>query len=92
MTSLTLSSYVASNTNVTVTTAATQVVAENTSRKLAFINNNSAVVVYIGTSGVTTTNGYPLAANGNFINVDTISALYGIVASGTADVRVFETN
>lgn len=83
---------------VTVTTTATRL---DTAEKSGGVKpgssiaiyNASASTVYIGmTSGVTTANGVPVAAAswGPSFDLDD-EAVYGIVASGTADVRVIET-
>lgn len=55
------------------------------------IRNNGAAIVYIGASGVTTANGYPLDP-GREMSADLGpgDALYGIVASGTVECRVVE--
>jgi hypothetical protein len=57
--------------------------------------NNGAATVFIGPSGVTTSNGFPLAPGAAFCDdANTRSgaaqAYYGIVATGTAEVRVLE--
>lgn len=55
------------------------------------VYNNGAATVYLGDDGVTTANGYPLAAGSHMsIDLDPSEALYGIVASGTVEVRVLE--
>lgn len=61
------------------------------SQSLTFYNNGAATV-YVGGSDVTTANGAPVPAGtwspGFDLNAD--EALYGIVASGTVEVRVIE--
>lgn len=55
-------------------------------------NTHASATVYLGGATVTTDEGYPLAA-GEALPVGDIGDgdnLYGIVASGTADVRVLE--
>jgi hypothetical protein len=59
-------------------------------RILRVKNNTTATVIYLGTSGVNQTNGYPLAAAAEFADSDSIDVLYAMVASGTADARVME--
>ena len=55
------------------------------------VYNNGAATVYLGDADVTTSIGYPLAAGAHFaIDLDPAEALYGIVASGTVEVRVLE--
>lgn len=53
------------------------------------IINVSGVNVFIGHSGVTTTNGYQLASGADLFIAGPIR-LWGIVATGTADVRILE--
>jgi len=60
---------------------------------IAIINVNSVTkTVYIGGSDVTTTNGYPLTNTSPAISLDIDDSvvIYGIVTSGTADVRTLE--
>lgn len=56
------------------------------------IYNNGSVTVYIGASNVTTSNGVPVPAGtwGPSVDLATNESLYGIVASGTCEVRVLE--
>jgi len=73
------------------TTTAALVAAANATRTKIAIANNGAAVVYIGkASTVTTSTGYPIAANGSFVDTEYTGAIYAIVASGTADLRVWE--
>lgn len=55
--------------------------------------NSSGVTVYIGGADVTSTNGAPVAASSWSPGFDLASddAIYGIVATGTAAVRVLES-
>ena len=63
-------------------------------RKSIAIRNNQAatVIVYIGGSDVTTANGFPLDSTCPSITIDADDAIvvYGIVASGTGNVRAIE--
>jgi len=52
------------------------------------IVNNSAQTVYLGGDAVTTVNGLPLDAGASYENQLWVGAIYGIVAAGTADLRV----
>lgn len=80
-----------SATAVSVATTATLLCNARTTRTGLQIINNSTTVVYIGSSAVTTATGAVLAgAVGAVLNVPVRSALYAIVASGTADVRVLD--
>lgn len=83
---------------VSVGTSATRLdTADDTGDRQAgeslLVYNNSSVTIYIGGAGVTTSTGMPVAANsyGPGMDLQTGDALYGIVASGTAEMRVFET-
>jgi hypothetical protein len=69
---------------VTVANTATLVVAANQAKAGFLIANVGSATVYLGGSGVTTANGYPLDPGEYEGN------LYGIVASGTNAVRVLE--
>lgn len=76
---------------VTVASTATQIAAERSARKGIVIINNGTSDVYIGTSGVTTSNGLLLlGVKGASIVMETTAAVYGIVASGTNDVTYME--
>ena len=84
------------NAAVSVTTSATRLDSSAktdgmTGSDIA-LYNAGAVTVYLGKSDVTTANGVPLAAGAYWSeSLGTDSALYGIVASGTCEVRVRET-
>ncbi len=75
-----------------VTTAATAIpAAALTFRRSILVTNNGSVAVYLGTSSVTTANGTPLAPAASLsLELSAGVVLYGIVASGTADVRTLE--
>ena len=76
---------------VTVTTAATQILAANPNRAGAIIANTGASTLFIGRDNtVTTGNGIPVAAGGSIEDNQSGDAWFGIVASGTADVRALE--
>jgi len=80
-------------TAFTVTTSATALNAANTVRRTLSIFNNGAATLYVGiTSGVTTSNGYPVPAGTSFQDNRTESAWYGICASATLDVRTLEVS
>jgi hypothetical protein len=71
---------------VSVGTSATVISAANTDQAGVLITNASATAtVYLGASGVTSSTGAVLAA-GSSITIPTISAVYGIVSTGTATV------
>jgi|GEM_PF-4726080 len=74
---------------VNVTTTATVISAQSNDKKVVNVQNDSGVTIYLGNSGVTTTNGIKLLVGASVIIKNT-AALYGIVGSGTASVRVME--
>lgn len=84
------------STSVTVGTTATLILAANDNRHSFLINNTSSGTVFIGpTSSVTTSNGISLLENGSLAEDSSgtklyQSDIYGIVAAGTSDVRVWE--
>lgn len=77
-----------------VTVGATAVALPTTalSKRLAIcIYNNSASKIYIGASDVTTSNGYPILPNGQFVQpIDDNITIYAISADAECDVRVME--
>lgn len=82
---------------VTVTTTATRLDTIDETDSVAgsawSVYNNGSATIYIGGSDVTTANGTPVAAGEHYAaDLGTVAeAVYGIVASGTVEVRVFET-
>tara|TARA_Y100000310_G_scaffold303126_1_gene341171 strand:- start:311 stop:610 length:300 start_codon:yes stop_codon:yes gene_type:complete len=89
--------------NVSITDSATQIVAKNLSRIGLFIKNHEAgSTIFIGVdSTVTVDNGYPFVYPNQWVfdfhgnNASLPSGIYqgaffGIVASGTADLRYLE--
>ena len=82
---------------ITVTTAATLIVAGNTARRnLTIVNTSEAVPVYIGPdASITTSNAIPLYETGtrdqDRVPEGYLGPIYGIVSTGTADVRYWET-
>lgn len=82
-----------SHAAVTVNDSADQILGVNSARRGATIVNNGSVVVYLGKSAsVTTANGIPLAVGQSFtINAgEYLGAVFGVTASGSADVRYWE--
>ena len=77
---------------VSVTTTATALPGTPlANRRKMFVQNTSNQTVYLGHSGVTTSNGILLAKGANTeIEVGPTQLVYGIVAAGTADVRLWE--
>jgi len=67
---------------VTVTNSATQIVAARTTRArvVTIINTHATDTLYVGGSGVTTGNGFPLVAGASKVWTNT-AAIYGIRGS-----------
>lgn len=85
--------------NVDVASTATEIVAQNKRRIALTIKNNGSNTVYIEkTNAVTTSNGLPLAPgeelkfsmDGENFQFFPRNSFWGVVASGTEDVRVLE--
>lgn len=82
---------------VTVATTATRLdttdETDSVSGSSIAVYNNGSAIVYVGGSDVTTANGAPVAASswGPSLDLDPGEAWYGIVASGTVEVRVLES-
>lgn len=80
---------------ITVTTSITPLPDEVLSyRRSLVVYNNSSSVIYIGGSDVTATNGMPVPASSYSPPIDAGPKMivYGIVATGTANVRVLEVS
>lgn len=77
---------------VSVGTTATALNPADADAQAVLIQNKGTVEVFIGGSNVTTTIGAGLAAGAEkSMDLSAGEVVYGIVASGTADVRVFRT-
>jgi hypothetical protein len=82
--------------NVTVSNTATKIISANNSRHSFIIVNTGANTVYIGEdAAVTTSNGVPLLQDASLTEDNGgdrlyLGDIYGIVASGTSDVRYWE--
>jgi hypothetical protein len=76
---------------VAPTSTALLALAANTSRLNAVLYNNGVQTIYLGVDNtVTTSTGQPLAPGCALYDSDSSDAWYGIVASGTGDLRVTE--
>lgn len=74
--------------SVTVTVASTPIVPASLYRRVALIQNYTGSTVFLDTSGGTaTTAGYPLAAGSEYRHEST-TAVTGICAALTADIRI----
>lgn len=78
--------------STTVTTTATAIPSSNaTDRRSIILKNEGAVTVYLGGSAVTSSTGFPLEAGDTLpLDLGNDIILYGITASGSADVRTLE--
>jgi hypothetical protein len=75
---------------VTATATAGVVYDGADSVRLAVRNNSTDTVVFLGNSGVTAANGWPLNPGDGYewpIRVDPDSPVYAVTASGTVDLR-----
>lgn len=77
---------------VTVTTSATPIVASRAGRSsVVIINVTGTSSVFVGPSGVTTSNGQVIpGALGAGVSIDGSAAIFGIVSSGTQVVSYME--
>lgn len=76
---------------VSVASTATQIVASRTGRAYEIVTNTGTTDIYLGGSGVTTSTGTLLVGiKGASVAIPFQGALYGIVASGTANVTSAE--
>ncbi len=85
---------VGANGTVTITTSATQIRPANAGRIALLVHNAENVIVFTGFTGVTVASGTPLSKSttdadgkGGNITYKSTPAIFGIVVSGTADVR-----
>lgn len=85
---------VATYTNVTVTTGATQIIAANTSRRAITISRGSGARLWIGPDNtVTTSMGIPISEFGGISDSGiglVTTAWFGVVPTGSLDVTVIE--
>lgn len=57
----------------------------------ASLYNNGSATVYLGGPSVTTAEGYPLGVGEHLaLDLERVDRLFGIVATGTVEVRVLE--
>jgi len=75
---------------VTLGTTPTLILAQRLTRVVFLVYNNSQVTVYVGDANVTIANGIPIQRGASYVNEGWGGVVYGIVATGTADVRVEE--
>lgn len=60
-------------------------------RRVVAIYNNGSVILYVGPSGITTANMYPVPTGGQIsFNATSGIRIYGKTAASTTDVRVVE--
>lgn len=75
---------------VTLQATPTSILSQRLNRVVFMIYNNADVTVYVGDSTVTIATGIPIQRGGSYTNEGWSGEVYGIVATGTADVRVEE--
>ena len=81
---------VQTNTDVTSSETAIPATSQTNRRSILVINNGNATV-FLGQTGVTTGNGYPLKAGAEkSFDLDEKVTLFGITATDTVDVRTLE--
>lgn len=78
--------------SVSITTTSTEIASSPLLERKAFaLYNNSTSTVFIGGSSVSSSDGYPLRPKESItIDLGDGLSIYGIVSSGTADVRYLE--
>ena len=64
--------------------SATAISASNTSRKKVIVTNEGTVTMYLGGSGVTTSDGLPLLSGDSFQTSDYVGTVFGVVAGTTS--------
>lgn len=74
---------------VSIGSSATLILASNLRQGLLITNPSATVTVYIGGSGVTISNGQALLP-GCSITLPVVSAVYGVIATGTQSVSYTE--
>ncbi len=75
---------------ISLATTAKQILPANPNRISALIKSNGSVVVYLhDTSGVTSSNGFPLA-QGDALDLVAPDGLWAVAASASADLRIIE--
>ena len=79
-------------TSTTITTTAAPIPATTlTYRKTILVKNSGTNTVYLGSSTVTSANGYPLAAGEEkAFDLGPSALLYGVTASGSSAVKSLE--
>ena len=78
-----------SNGSVSITSTATLISNEDSDRFSILVKNNSTNTLYVGSSGVTTSNGFALQPSQS-IYLLIPDAIYAIGVSGTNNIRFLE--
>ena len=76
----------------TVTTTAAIIIPYDLGGRQVQIKNTGSVTIYIGGSGLTLANGYPLAANEAPYPIPCSNPIYGMTASGTGTIAYADAN
>lgn len=74
---------------VSVGSSATLIIAANTRQGVLITNPSTTVTLYVGGSGVTTGNGQIIPPSQS-ITLPVVSAIYGVVATGTLTISYVE--
>ena len=77
---------------ISVAVTATLVVGANTDRTYVIVRNVATNDIYIGGSGVTTSNGYLLRPNDSLIIVLDTTAVYAVSGTASQDLRYMEVD
>jgi hypothetical protein len=75
--------------NLSISASAQIVAARSNRRAVAVFNNDAANTLFVGPSGVSDTNGFPVAPKTS-IEIFTGASIHGVASSGTLDVRYLE--
>lgn len=76
---------------VTVGASATLLVATGTNRRSVLIVNNGSAVIFIAPDNTASpTHGIPIPQYGYFYDDSTLSAWFGVVATGSGDARILK--
>ena len=76
---------------VSISSTATLITSSLANSRTRLLHNNGSVTIYLGDATVTTTDGYLLAAGEEkAFDIESGVAMYGIVETGTCELRILE--
>lgn len=76
---------------VSIANTATQIVELNQTRKILVLHNNGTETIFLGMDNTVTVNdGLPLLEDGYIVYEHKADKIWGIVATGTQEMRVWE--